>query len=116
MHYTIKGTRLKLTLDQHAYTAEKVKTLSRLVAGLGESVTCAVEIEKTTRHHRTGPIYRAEIQIGIPRKRFVAEATADSVFAALDEAKDNMRHELQAHKSRTLTNDRKIARSAKSAR
>lgn len=59
------------------------------------------EIEKTTRHHRKGPFFRAECQIGLPGKKSIrAEAENEDLKLAVVEIKDKLQRQLKRYKNK----------------
>ena len=66
----------------------------------------------TTRHHQSGDIFRAEIQIRLPRieKGIRTESEQETLYAAIDDAREEMKRELSRLKDKKRSMARKGAR------
>lgn len=87
------------------YIEKKLSFLEKLLAHYivkGSEVLFEVEVGKTTDHHREGDVYRAEINFSAGGVHLRAVAVKDDLYAALDEAKDEMQRELRRHKDKDL--------------
>lgn len=79
-----------------AYVEKRTTSFSKF---LGEDVKIAdvhFEVEKTTRHHQSGPVFRAEVNLKAGTVRVRAEATAEDLYAAIDLVRDEVVRELTA--------------------
>lgn len=85
------------------YLDKKIADIEKFVSADDESAAAHIEIEKTTAHHHTGDIFRAEITLHISGKSLRAEATKEDLYAALDEIKDETIRELSSYKNRQKT-------------
>lgn len=95
MQRQIKFTNVSHDQRLQAYAEEKLVHLEKFVRESNHSVLAVVELARTTGHHKTGDIFRAEINLTIDSKLLRAEATAADLFAALDLAKDEIVSELK---------------------
>jgi putative sigma-54 modulation protein len=59
-----------------------------------------VEVGKESNHHNKGEIFRAEINMTIPGEVLRAESTKDDLYAAIDDAKDELKRQLIDRKER----------------
>ncbi|OGG72794.1 ribosomal subunit interface protein [Candidatus Kaiserbacteria bacterium RIFCSPLOWO2_01_FULL_53_17] len=66
-----------------------------------------IEVAKVTRHHRKGNVYSAEINFTAAGKYFRAVAEGETAVAALDEAHDEIKHELVHWKHKTQSTVRR---------
>lgn len=66
-----------------------------------------VEIEKTTDHHQKGDIFRAEFNFVMRGKHFRSESTTEDIYAAIDEAKDDLAREITEHQDKERDKERK---------
>ena len=102
--------QLKVTNTEHvpaldALADEKfAQPVQKLLGGLDVSadIILAVEFERTTNHHRTGAIWRAEAQLDLPSvvSEIRAEATAETLEDAADEVKHKLIREIKTYKSK----------------
>ena len=67
-----------------------------------EAALLDVEIGRTTKHHLSGDIFRAELNLSVGSKRFRAESETADLYASIDEAKEQMMNELRSEKGRKL--------------
>ena len=103
MKKTIKASNINLTNDVSDYIDKKLAALEKFIDSSDESALCDVIVGRTTKHHRTGDIFRAEFNLHIAGKYFNAISEKDSIFAALDEVKDEMAQELRVYKTKKVT-------------
>lgn len=112
MHTNIKSTGLELTSQIKDYINKRVSGLDKFIHYKDESVQAWVEVGRTTRHHQTGDVFRAEIQIRVPHneKGARAEAVNEDLYAAIDDAHDQMKLELEKIKDKKVSLARKGGR------
>lgn len=103
MKMHIKATNLTVTPEISDYLQKKIDTLDKFIGDNTEEVLCDIELGKTTNHHRGGDVFGAEINIRKEGKYFRAVAEAETLYAAIDEMKDEIIRELTSHKSKQTT-------------
>ncbi len=103
MRINIKATNLELTNAISDYVEKRVASLEKFVDKNDESAIAQVEVGKSTKHHQSGDIFRAEINLHIAGKDLRAVAEKDNLYSAIDEAKDEMTREITSHKDRKRT-------------
>src|SRR3989344_1236023 len=99
----IKTTGLELPPVIEEYVRAKVGMLQKFFPHYAKEsgkLIFEVEVGKTTKHHRTGDVFRAEINFNADGASLRSEATKDDLHAAIDEAKDEMQREMRKHKNR----------------
>lgn len=111
-HINTKAKHIELTPQLENYLEKRLATLERHLRK-SDAVTCDVELEKTTEHHQAGEIYRAEMNLLLGGQLLRAEATAETIEAAIDEAKDELKRELTKLTEKTDSMFRRGARKAK---
>ena len=99
----IKGTEMELTDAIRSYAEKRVDALNKFVDVEDTSVSANMEVGKTTKHHHTGDIFKAELNVSIGGKQFRAVAEKEDLYAAIDEVKDEMARILSAHKGKQAT-------------
>ena len=109
----IKYTGIDPTDAINAYVEKKFLHLEKFVQDMREPRECAIELARTSRHHNKGEIYRAEANLRLPGGLIRAERTAVTLYAAIDELKDELERELTSHRARQKTQVLKGARRAK---
>jgi ribosomal subunit interface protein len=90
-----------------------LSAFDKLVSPGDESIKCNVEVGKTTRHHKSGDIFRAEINLHTAGKDFYAVSEKGDLYAAIDEVKDEISRALVHHKGKSTTLMRKGAATVK---
>ena len=103
MKIPIKGTNIELSDSVYQYINDKIGSLDKFVKNVSP-VECWVEVERTTKHHRSGDIFRAEVQIKLPGSQGVrAESTQWDLHQAIDEAKNDMQQQLKKYKGKMIS-------------
>ena len=111
MKFSLKTTNLELTPDISSHLEETINSLDKFIKNVDSVVQAWVEIGRISKHHRSGKIYRAEVQIHLPGKSVRSEAVAKTIFQAINEVKDELQRELKQYKmkkSRTRKRASKI--------
>lgn len=98
-----KGTNMKITKEIKDYLYKKLAHLEKLLDPADDSVLCEVELGKTTRHHKSGDVFKTEINLHIAGKNLRAVSETDDLFASIDLAKDEMVRELQTNKDKKVS-------------
>lgn len=90
---------MEMTDAIRSYVEEKLMSLDRLTEKYSPSDVVA-EVGKTSEHHQKGDIFRAEFNLTIPGALLRAECVKDDLYAAIDEAKDDLKRQLVDRKER----------------
>lgn len=102
---TLLVTGLDKTPALEQYVAVKIGLLQKYLPHYGvesREPHFAVEIGKTTDHHRKGFVFRAEINFTAGPVALRSEAVHEDLYAAIDAAKDEMDRELRRHKGKHI--------------
>jgi ribosomal subunit interface protein len=113
MNIIIKGTNLELHNDLKEYVNEKIGGLKKFIENENvdsNSVTARVELAKTTRHHQHGDIYKAEVNLDLPKKMFRAVSESDDIYKSIDNIKDELREMINSYKDEKTAKMRRGAR------
>lgn len=116
MHVTIKATGIEITQAIEAYVRDKFQTIERLVredSSTGRIATLAVEVGKTTDHHKSGDIFRAEATLSVGAEIYRTEYETTDLYSAIDVTKDEMVDMLSKSKDKRDSLFRKGARMIK---
>ncbi len=123
MNIQIKATNIELNKALRFWVEEKVGELKKNLVKFEEApkkgrekIEARVEIGKTSRHHRKGDVFRAEIQIYLPKKPLRAVAKSIDLRSAVVEARDELDREIRKYKGKRLARARKWARRMKFAK
>ena len=103
MNISIKATGIELTDALRDYVNEKVGSLEKFLSFDESAVMAAVEIGKTSNHHKLGDFFRAEINLNIPGGSLRTEAEESDLYAGIDVAKDKMAQEIREMNRRKNT-------------
>ncbi|MFM2357796.1 MAG: hypothetical protein RJA61_533 [Candidatus Parcubacteria bacterium] len=93
----IKATNIELTDSIREYVQKKIDLLEKYVEPNDSSAMCDVEVGKTTMHHKTGDVFKAEMNLHIAGKYVYAVSEKDSLNAALDDVKDEIARSISSH-------------------
>jgi len=114
MRKIIKTKDLNLTDTIEDYLEKKLASLEKFLSDFNqESIITEIEVGRTTRHHQTGDIFRAEINLSINGKLFRVESERDDLYAAIDEVRDDLEQEIRKFKTKKETIYIRGARSLK---
>lgn len=97
----LHATNVEMTEAMNAYATEKVMSLER-VAQRFEPCDAAVEVGKTSEHHNKGDVFFAEINVTIPGNMLRARVVTDDLYAAIDQAKDDIKRQLVDAKEKMI--------------
>ena len=100
MKINIKATGISLTSPISEYINKKVDMLEKFFGE--EEVLVNIEVGRTTKHHKSGDIFRAEIHINTGDEEYYAVAEKDDLYAAIDEVKDEIVHELTSKRKKAI--------------
>lgn len=99
MKINLKATRLELTDAIRDYVQTKFDMLKKY---LGETpvVNCDVELERMAAGQHKGEIFRAEINLQIPREILRVEKTEADLYKAIDKVKDHLEEIIISHREK----------------
>lgn len=99
MKINLKATRLELTDAIVSYLQTKVDMLEKY---LGDTtvLNCDVELEKAVGGQHKGDIFRAEINLQIPREILRVEKTETDLYKAIDKVKDHLAEIIISHREK----------------
>jgi ribosomal subunit interface protein len=113
MQVDIKATNMELTEAIRAFVQQKMDTLDAKTARFGDVVRAEVEVGKTTKHHRNGPVYRAEVHVRLPGKLVYAEAENYDLYIAINDAKKEAERQVMDYKGELTDKAKKGFRRAR---
>ena len=85
------------------YLEEKLQSLEHLIDSGDSTLFCQIELSKTTEHHQSGKVFRAEANLRAGGAAFRAVAEGETLEEALDEVKDELKIELSKHKDKNMS-------------
>ncbi len=90
MNIQITTKNLDLTPAFKTFIEEKIGGLDRYLKK-HKTIEAHVEVSKPSRHHRSGPIYYAEVNLTIDGQLIRAEAKNYEMRAAITDVKDELK-------------------------
>jgi len=104
MRINTKGTNISLTPAIVDYLNKKLATVEKYINSHQDVAMLDVEVGRTTQHHKSGDIFRAEINLKLKGDSLRAVREAEDLYAAIDQVKDEIVDLLTTHadKRRTL--------------
>ncbi|MBI5230371.1 MAG: ribosome-associated translation inhibitor RaiA [Candidatus Magasanikbacteria bacterium] len=103
MQITIKGTIIPLTPAIESYVHKKIGALEKFLKQFKPAtVEARVEVGKTTEHHHKGNVFRAEVNLHLPKQLLRAEYSAGDLYAAIDLVHDELKRQIIARKNKLV--------------
>ncbi len=100
MKTNTKATNISITPETSEYLDKKLATLEKITND--NEMFCEIELGRTSRHHASGDVFRAEINCHSRGKDFRAVAEKESLHSAIDSVKDEILREIKSHKSKRM--------------
>lgn len=101
MNIRIHAPHLPLTPAIEEYVLKRITPLEKLV--VDPSVVCEIELAKTTNHHKSGEIFKAEINMVLPDKHIYLVSEKTDLYQAIDDARDQLDQALSLRKEKKQT-------------
>ena len=103
MQIKIRSKNFDITPAIDDYISKKISTLEKYV-DTKNNVLCEVEIGRTTKHHNTGDIFKAEVNIVQPGNvQIYAVAEEIDLYTAIDVVRDEAERSIVSRKSKYKT-------------
>lgn len=98
-----------LDADLDGYIEAKLSPLAKFVKHFDEAGDAEIwiEIARTTEHHKKGEVFKAAIDLRIPKKVLHAEAYEEDIRTAIDQARDILRSEIEKYKTQFVEVNKK---------
>jgi putative sigma-54 modulation protein len=103
MNLNIKSTNISLTPAIKDYFEKKLMALDKFIDFNRDNILIQAELGKTTKHHRSGDVFRAEINLRVAGHNYRAVSEKDDLYAAIDEVKDEIIREVKTGKARRVS-------------
>lgn len=101
MKYNVKTTDFPLTPAISEYLDKRINHLDKFINSSSEdSIMCYVEVGKTTGHHKTGDLFKAEFTLHLGGKVFRASVEKEDLYSAIDVVTEEMVEELKSFKDK----------------
>lgn len=121
MKVIIKTKNIQLNEGMESFIEQKIGTLDKFFGMLKDEKVekgkpldeFFIEIEKETKHHRTGPYFLAKAYIHLPGKTLVAQSESDDIRTAIVDVKDEMQQEIKKYKFKNIDAKRRESKKIK---
>lgn len=111
MNIIVRGNNIDLTTPLRTFIEQKLSGLEKMLSARFRSVAeCRIELGRPSRHHRSGPVYYAEINLSVGSKLYRAVAEHEDVRAAIDVIRDDINSQLRKDKTKREASRRKVVR------
>ena len=103
MKIKIRSKNFDITPAIDDYITSKISSLDKFL-NQGDEALCEVEIGRTTRHHKSGDIFRAEVNIIQPgNKQVYVVAEEVDLYTAIDVVRDEAERSIVSRKNKYRT-------------
>src|SRR3989344_2097170 len=100
MKRKIKTTNISIDSNIEDYLDKRLEAIEKLIDPENPTLLIEIELGRTSKHHQSGDIFRAEINLTIDGDSFRAVAEKSDLMSAIDQIKDEIANELRSHKGR----------------
>lgn len=97
MNISIRANHIDITPALREYTEKRLLSLKKFT---GPDAQCEVEIGKTTNHHKSGDIFKAECMMRDNGHTYRAESETHDLYAAIDLMQEELMRIASSHKSK----------------
>lgn len=102
-----------LTDSIKLYATEKLSSLNKYFPQNGDNVSFNLRLGKLTNSHQNGKIFYADVSVKSPDKNFGALVESEDIYAALDQLKDDLAHNIAHYKDKEHSKNIRSARKFK---
>lgn len=96
MKLNIKATNIELTEAIRNYLEEKLNALDRILPAGDDSTMAQAEVGKDTKHHHTGEVFRAEVNLHFAGHQVYAVAFDQDLYAAIDQVQEETARQINS--------------------
>ena len=94
---------MEITSEISDYLHKRLSSIEKFLPTNEGSFIVDVELGRTTNHHNTGDVFRAEINLFIGGKTFRAVSEQIDLHSAIDDMKDEVTRELSSFKEKRIS-------------
>lgn len=94
---------MDITEAIHDYVIKRITNLGKLLTNIentGREVSVYFNVAKTTNHHRSGNVFRADCTVMIDGKKFHSSSDKEDMNEAIDDVKENLFREISKKKNK----------------
>jgi ribosomal subunit interface protein len=100
MNIKIKTTNININSETEDYLRKKLDSFSKMIDVSNPTLLIEVELAKTTSHHQSGDVFKAEVNMIIDGNQFRAVSEKNDLNSSIDEVKDEMLKALGSYKGK----------------
>ena len=101
MKIMIKTTNIDLTPTLEEFINEKIGSLNKYLKDFNPDLAQArVEVGRPSKHHKSGLVYYAEVNLSLPGKLLRAESRHIDLRYAINEAKVELGKQIERYKNK----------------
>lgn len=109
MNIIIHAKNIELTLAIKAYAEEKISSLAKFLRPANAKVAEAkIELAKPSEHHKTGPVFYAEVDLALGGLVMRATTQQSDLYAAIDEIREELERQIKKDKEKKVDSRRRI--------
>ena len=101
MNINIKATGIELTPAIRDYVYKKISSVEKFLSD-PEGTSVQVEVGKTTRHHKTGDVFRAEVRMSGKNVDLYSAIEAGDLYSAIDLVESEVSNKIVREKGRHI--------------
>lgn len=114
MQIIIKGTNLELTDGLRKHIEEKIGGVKKFFpmdekGGVSSPAIARVEVGLISTHHKSGKIFRAEVNLSFHGKFIRAEAESDDLYRVIDIVRSKIERDLDGMKKGDVSKKHRAA-------
>lgn len=106
MKINIKASRMELTDTIRDYFQEKMDMLDKYLGNVNV-INCDVEVEKMAGDQHKGKIFRAEVNLRVPKEILRVDKEEKDMYKAIDKVKDHMEMMIKKYKEKAIAKKRR---------
>ena len=104
MNIDIRTKNLDLTDSLREYVDKKIGSLDKYLQRFDESTIRAdVELARTTKHHKSGNVFYAEVNLEISGDLLRATHKDEDIRASIDKVRDILQREIRKYKNKIVS-------------
>lgn len=89
-----------MTSELSDYLGKRISSLDKLINPADESASMNIELSRTTNHHQTGDIFKAEVNLHIKGKEIQAVSESGDINTSIDLVKSELQREVISYKTK----------------
>lgn len=108
----IRGLAIEITPAIDAAVRTRVEELAKYTKGISPA-EASVEVGKPSAHHNKGDVFTAEMSVRLGDKSYRVQCTAGDLYAAIDQAQEDMKRQILSGKNKQGSRMRRLAQKMK---